>query len=182
MENIISQIEQFILKNAWGVILAGAIASVLGTLLCYLFRKLRDYLAKKYKIRKKKQKTKRYMSSFYRGAVASYAKLSSYRQVLLVGDCIIDIVCVSLKIIAYLLVACIFIIMSNNLFLDMVIIAVCSFMIYPQVIIIKETEKAFKMTYDYVFGVDHMDKIMKGAFDTLKKNQENNEQTTEKEN
>ena len=51
MENFISQIEHFILKNAWGVILAGAIASILGTLLCYLFRKLRDYLAKKYKIR-----------------------------------------------------------------------------------------------------------------------------------
>lgn len=182
MENFISQIEQFILKNAWGVIFAGAVASIIGTLLCYLFRKLRDYLTKKYKIRKKKQKTMRYMKSFYRGAVASYAKLSSYRQVLLVGDCIIDIVCVSLKIIAYLLVACIFIIMSNNLFLDMVIIAVCSFMLYPQIIIIKETEKAFKMTYDYVFGKDHTDKIMEGAIETLKKKQEKDEQTTEKEN
>ena len=182
MDYIISQIEQFLLNNAWGVIIAGAIASILGTLVCYLFRKLRDYLTKNLKIRKKKRSTVKYMTAFYRGAVASFAKLSSYRQIVLVGDFIIDVVCASLKIIVYLLLACIFIIMSNNILLDMLLIAVCSFMIYPQIIILKETEKAFKMTYDYVFGKDLSEKIIKGAADSLKKNQENNEQTTEKDN
>ena len=173
METIISQFEQFLLNNAWGVILGGAIASIIGTLLCYLFRKVRDYLTKKFKIRKNKKRTLQYMKVFYRGAIASYAKHSSYRQILLVGDIIIDVLSAGLEIVVYLLVTCILIIMSNNLYLDMLLIAICSFMIYPKILIFKDTEKAFKMTYDYVFGKDLTDKIMEGAIDTLKNKNDN---------
>ena len=182
METIISQFEQFLLNNAWGVIIGGAIASIIGTLLCYLFSKVIDYLKKKFKIHKNKKRTLQYMKGFYRGAIASYAKHSSYRQILLVGDIIIDVLCVGLKIVVYLFATCMLIIMSNNLLLDMLLIAICSFMIYPQIIIVKDTEKAFKMTYDYVFGKDLTDKIMDGAIDTLEKNKEENKQTSKKEN
>jgi len=72
MENIITQIEEFLLKNAWGVIIAGIIASMLGTFICFIFRKTVEHFSKKYKIRKTKQRTITYALSFYRGAIAEY--------------------------------------------------------------------------------------------------------------
>ena len=56
MENIIIQIEQFLLKNAWGVIIAGVIASMLGTLLCYLLGKIYNWSLKKYNLQRKKER------------------------------------------------------------------------------------------------------------------------------
>lgn len=182
METIISQIEQFLLKNAWGVIIAGIIASILGTLLCYLFRKLLDYLTKKFKIHKKKQKTVKYLTGFYRGAAATYSKTSSYRQTLLVGDYILDVIHVGLTIIVYILIAGIFMIMSKNLLLDMAIIFICSFMIYPQYKKYKEIKYGYELTYDLIFGKDFTQKCIDGAFETLEKNKEENKQTSEKEN
>ncbi len=181
MENFISQIEQFILKNAWGVILAGAIASILGTLLCYLFRRLWVYLRTKFKIRKKKQKTVKYLKGFYRGAAAAHSKTSSYRQALLVGDYVLDVFHVGLTIIVYILVAGIFIIMSNDLLLDIAIIFICSFMIYPRYREYKEIKKGFEMTYDKVFGDDFTQKCIDGAIDTLKKKNKDNHQESKGE-
>ncbi len=177
METIISQIEQFLLKNAWGVIIAGIIASILGTLVCYLFRKLLDYLTKKLKIHKKKQKTVKYLTGFYRGAAATYSKTSSYRQTLLVGDYILDIIHVGLTIIVYILIAGIFMIMSKNLLLDMAIIFICSFMIYPQYKKYKEIKYGYELTYDLIFGKDFTQKCIDGAIDTLKNNQDNHQES-----
>lgn len=182
MEIIFSQVEQFLLKNAWGVIIAGIIASILGTLLCYLFRKLLDYLTKKFIIHKKKQKTLKYIKGFYRGAAAAHSKTSSYRQALLVGDFVLDAFHVGMTIIVYILVAGIFIIMSKNLLLDMAIIFFCSFMIYPRYKEYKEIKKGYEFTYDKVFGKDFTQKCIDGAFETLEKNKEENKQTSEKEN
>ena len=179
METIISQIEQFLLKNAWGVIIAGIIASILGTLLCYLFRKLLDYLTKKFKIHKKRQKTVKYLTGFYRGAASTYSKTSSYRQTLLVGDYILDVIHVGLTIIVYILIAGIFIIISKNLLLDMAIIFICSFMIYPQYKKYKEIKNGYELTYDLIFGKDFTQNCIDGAIDTLKKEKDNRQESVD---
>jgi membrane protein YqaA with SNARE-associated domain len=179
MENIIAQIEHFLLNNAWGVIIAGAIASLLGGVLRFAIIKIVKYLKKKFRIRETERKKRNYILSFYRGAVTSYSKYSSYRQILLVGDYIIDVLFVGLKIIAYLLIACMLIIISKSFWVDMAIIAICSFLVSPQYIILKRTVRAFKMTYDYVFGKDFTRKCVDGAYDSFIKRQEEKDQNTE---
>mgnify|MGYP003309401155 FL=1 len=171
MENIIIQIEQFLLKNAWGVIIAGVIASILGSFLCYIFRKMVNYIQEKLQIRKKKHNTIKYALGFYRGAAAEYSKYSSYRQILLVGDIIMDALYVGLKIVVYLLIAIIFINLLNDVFLDLTIIAIVSFMIYPQLSKFKDIRKAYELTYDHIFGKDFTKKCIDGAFETLEKEQ-----------
>lgn len=172
MENFIAKIEQFLLNNAWGIIIGGIIASIVGTILCYAFKKLLDFLKKKYNIRKNKQRFLKYTMVFYRGAAAAYSKLSSYRQVLLVGDFIMDSLFEGLKILVYLLVTSIFISISESLWIDLILIAICSFMIYPCYSNLKEMKKAYRQTYDYIFGEDFTKKCVDGAIETLKKKQE----------
>lgn len=171
MEKVVTLIEQFLLKNVWGVIIAGIIASILGTFLCYLFRMIVNYLRNKFQVRKKKQKTIDYALNFYRGAAAEYSKHSSYRQILLVGDIIMDALYVGLKIIVYLLISIIFINMLNDVFLDLTIVAIVSFMIYPQLSKLKDIRKAYELTYDHIFGEDFTKKCIDGAFETLEKKQ-----------
>ena len=171
MENIVKLIEDFLLKNVWGVIIAGVIASILGSFLCYIFRKIVDYLREKLQIRKKKHNTIKYAFGFYRGAAAEYSKYSSYRQILLVGDIIMDALYVGLKIVVYLLIAIIFINLLNDVFLDLTIIAIVSFMIYPQLSKFKNIRKAYELTYDHIFGKDFTKKCIDGAFETLEKEQ-----------
>lgn len=172
MENIVAKIEQFLLNNAWGVIIGGIIASIVGTLLCFAFKKLIEFLRKKLHVRKKKQKFLKYTVGFYRGAAAEYSKPSSYRQVLLVGDFIMDSIFEGLRILVYILATCIFICISENLWLDLILIAVCSFMIYPHYANLKEMKEAYRKTYDYIFGEDFTKKCVDGAIETLKKKQE----------
>lgn len=174
MENIIAQIEDFLLKNAWGVITGGIIASLLGSVLCYLYKKAVEYLWKKFKIRKNRKRFINYTLEFYRGAAASYSKTCSYRQILLVGDYVIDFLSESLKILVYLIVTCIFINILDNLLLDLVLITICSFMLYPHFINLKEIEHAFKETYDYIFGKDFTQKCIEGAKETMEKHQDEN--------
>lgn len=143
MDNIFTLIENFLLKNVWGVIIAGIIASILGTLSCFIFKKIVNYLMEKIQVRKKKQKVIKYALGFYRGAAAEYSKRSSYRQILLVGDIIMDALSVGLKIVVYLLIAIIFINMLNDVFGDLAIIAIVSFMIYPQLSKFKDLRKAY---------------------------------------
>ena len=169
MENIVKLIEDFLLKNVWGVIIAGVIASILGSFLCYIFRKIVDYLREKLQIRKKKHNTIKYALGFYRGAAAEYSKYSSYRQILLVGDIIMDALYVGLKIVVYLLIAIIFINLLNDVFLDLTIIAIVSFMIYPQLSKFKDIRKAYELTYDHIFGKDFTKKCIDRAFETLEK-------------
>lgn len=178
MENIVTLIEDFLLKNVWGVIIAGIIASILGTFLCYIFRKIVDYLREKLQIRKQKQKTIKYALGFYRGAAAEYSKHSSYRQILLVGDIIMDALTVGLKIVVYLLIAIIFINMLNDVFLDLVIIAIVSFMIYPQLSKLKDIRNAYELTYNHIFGKDFTKKCIDGAFETLEKEQKEKDDAT----
>lgn len=172
MENFITKIEQFLLNNAWGVIIGGIIASIVGTILCYAFKKLLDFLRKKYNIRKNKQRFLKYTVDFYRGAAAAYSKTSSYRQVLLVGDFIMDSLFEGLKILVYLLATSIFISISESLWIDLLLIAVCSFMIYPRYLSLRNIERSYKQTYDYIFGEDFTKKCVDGAIGTLKKKQE----------
>jgi hypothetical protein len=172
MENIIAKIEQFLLNNAWGVIIGGIIASIVGTLLCLAFKKLIEFLRKKLSIRHNKQKFLKYTMGFYRGATAEYSKQSSYHQVLLVGDFIMDSIFEGLKILVYLLVTCIFICISENLWLNLLLIAVCSFMIYPRYTNLKEMKEAYRKTYDYIFGEDYTKKCVDGAIESLKKKKE----------
>ena len=176
MEDIISKTEQFLLNNAWGVIIGGVIASIFGALLCFAFKKLIEFLGKKLNIRKKKQKFLKYTMGFYRGAAAEYSKLSSYRQVLLVGDFIMDSIFEGLKILVYLLATCILISISEHLWLDLLLIAVCSFMIYPCYSNLKEIKEAFVKTFDYIFGEDFTKKCVNGAIETLKKKKEEAEE------
>lgn len=171
MDNIFTLIENFLLKTVWGVIIAGIIASMLGTLSCYLFKKIVDYLREKLQIRKKKQNTIKYALNFYRGAAAEYSKHSSYCQILLVGDIIMDTLYVGLKIVIYLFIATIFINMLNDVFLDLTIIAIVSFMIYPQLSKLKDIREAYELTYDHIFGKDFTKKCIDGAFETLEKGQ-----------
>jgi len=171
MNNIFTLIENFLLKNVWGVIIAGIIASMLGTLSCYLFKKIVDYLRRKFQVRKKKQTVVKYALGFYRGAAAEYSKHSSYRQILLVGDIIMDALSLGLKIVVYLLIAIIFINMLNDVFLDLAIIAIVSFMIYPQISKLKDIRKAYELTYNHIFGEDFTKKCIDGAFESLEKEQ-----------
>ena len=172
MENIIAQTEEFLLKNAWGVIIAGIIASVLGTVLCFIFRKIIEYLRKKFQIRKKRKRTLKYTLGFYRGAIAEYSKYSSYRQVLLVGDYIIDTLYTGLRIMIYLGATCILICISKSIWIDLFLIAICSFIIYPHCMNLKEIERSYKQTYNYIFGEDFTKKCVDGAMETLKKEQD----------
>ena len=181
MENIVKLIEDFLLKNVWGVIIAGVIASILGSFLCYIFRKIVDYLREKLQIRKKKHNTIKYALGFYRGSAAEYSKYSSYRQILLVGDIIMDALYVGLKIVVYLLIAIIFINLLNDVFLDLTIIAIVSFMIYPQLSKFKEIRKAYELTYGYIFGKDFTKKCIDGAFETLEKKQKEKDDVPNKE-
>lgn len=171
MDNFIAQVEQFLLKNAWGVIIAGVIASLLGSLLCFLAKKIVKFLREKYQIKKKRKKTFDYTLAFYRGAIAEYSKYSSYRQALLVGDFIIDFLFVGLKIIIWIGATCILICITNSLWIDLALITICSFMIYGYCMSIKEINQSFKQTYNYIFGEDLTKKCVEGAFETLKKEQ-----------
>ena len=183
MENIVAKIEQFLLNNAWGVIIGGIIASIVGTLLCFTFKRLIEFLREKLNIRKKKQKFLKYTMGFYRGTSAEYSKPSSYRQVLLVGDFIMDSIFEGLKILVYLLITCIFICISENLWLNLILIAVCSFMIYPCYSNLKEIKEAYRKTYDYIFGEDFIKKCIDGAIETLKnKKEEVNEESNNPNN
>ena len=119
--------------------------------------------------------------NFYRGAVAEYSKCSSYRQILLVGDYIIDTLSIGIKIVVYLSITIIFIIISGNVFLDLTIITIGSFVIYPQFSSLKEIKRSYKQTYDYIFGEDFTQKCIGGAFETLKKhNSEKNDVPNDK--
>ena len=174
MENIIAQIEDFLLKNAWGVIIAGIIASVLGTIICFVFRKIVEYLRKKFQIRKKRKRTLKYTLGFYRGAIAEYSKYSSYRQVLLVGDFLIESIFEGLKIVIYIVITCLFVCLSDGLLLHMILIALCSFIITPHLLNLKELKQSYKLTFDHIFGKDFSNKCVDGAFETLKKEQDGN--------
>ncbi len=179
METIISQIEQFLLKNAWGVIIGGIISSMLGALLCYLIKNIIRYLNKKYRILQKRQKSLSFKRGYHRGAAAAHSEESTYRQVLLAGDYILDVLFIGLKILVCFFVASIFIIMSNNLFLDMLIIFVCSFMIYPQYNKLKESRTGFDMTYYLVFGEDFFQQCEERAIESFEVNQEEQKQTSD---
>jgi len=174
MENIITQIEEFLLKNAWGVIIAGIIASMLGTFICFIFRKTVEHFSKKYKIRKTKQRTITYALSFYRGAIAEYSKYSSYRQVLLVGDFLIESIFEGLKILIYIAITCLFVCISDGLLLHMTLIAICSFMISPHFSNLKELKQSYKLTFDHIFGKGFTERCIDGAMETLKKAQDDN--------
>ncbi|MBO4613771.1 MAG: hypothetical protein J5709_01485 [Bacteroidales bacterium] len=182
MENIFLKMEQFLLNNAWGVIIAGIIASIVGTALCYAFKKLIEFLKKKLNIKKEKQRFLKYTEGFYRGASAAYSKHSSYRQVLLVGDFLMDALFEGLKILVYLLATSIFISFSESLWIDLLLIAVCSFMIYPRYLSLRNIEKTYKQTYDYIFGEDFTEKCVKGAIETLKKKQEDANEESDTQN
>ena len=171
MEKVIALIEQFLSKNAWGVIIGGIIASILGTLLCYVFRKTVDFFRKKYQVRKKKQYFLDYALGYYRGQAAVYSMNSSYRQILFVGDFILGALFSGLKIIAYLLITSILISMLNNIFLDLAMVALCSFMIYPQIANLKEIRKAYVLVFKTVFGEDFIQKAVDGAVESLMKRQ-----------
>lgn len=179
MENIIIQIEQFLLKNAWGVIIAGVIASMLGTLLCYLLGKIYNWSLKKYNLQRKKERFINYTESFYRGAAASYSKFSSYRQILLVGDYIIDIFYLGIKIVTCLLVTCILIFVLKDVLWSLAIIAICSFVLYPQYTKLKKLIMSYKQTYNYIFGKDFTKKCIDGAIETLSNEKDNNEKDSE---
>ena len=171
MEKVIALIEQFLLNNAWGVIIAGIIASVLGTLLCYVFRKTVDYFRKKYQLRKNKLFFVDYALGFYRGLAAGYSMNSSYHQILLVGDLILGALFSGLKIIAYLSITSILISMLNNIFLDLAMVALCSFMIYPQIASLKEIRKTYVHIFNKIFGEDFIQKAVDSAIESLKKRQ-----------
>ena len=171
MEKVIALIEQFLLNNAWGVIIAGIIASVLGALLCYVFRKTVDFFRKKYQVRKNKQYFFDYALGYYRGLAAGYSMNSSYRQILLVGDFVLGALFSGLKIIAYLLITSILICALDNIFLDLAMVALCSFMIYPQIVNLKEIRKGYVLIFKKIFGEDFMQKAVDGAIESLKKRQ-----------
>ena len=176
MDNIFEKIEQFLLNNAWGVIIGGIIASVVGTVLCLTFKKIIEYLKKKFNIRKKKQRFLKYTVSFYNGAAAEYSKNSSYHQVLLVGDYLMNSLFEGLKIIVYLVVTCIFVGLSKISLLDMLLIAVCAFLVYTRYLKLKEIKESYHQTFNYIFGEDFTKKCVEGAIESMKKHSDGQEE------
>ena len=169
MDNIFEKIEQFLLNNAWGVIIGGIIASVVGTLLCLTFKKIIESLKKKLNIRKKKQRFLKYTAGYYRGYAAAYSIPSSYRQVLLVGDFLMDSLFEGLKIMVYLMVTCIFIGLSKSLLINMLLIVLCAFGAYTHYLKLKEIKESYQKTFDSIFGEDFTKRCVDGAIESLKK-------------
>ena len=63
--------------------------------------------------------------------------------------------------------------------MDLAIIFICSFMIYPRYREYKEIKKGFEMTYDKIFGENFTQKCIDSAIDTLKKKNKDNHQESE---
>lgn len=176
MDNIFEKIEQFLLNNAWGVIIGGIIASVVGTVLCLTFKKIIEFLKKKFNIRKKKQRFLKYTVGYYRGYAAAYSIPSSYRQVLLVGDFLMDSLFEVLKIMVYLIVTCIFIGLSRSLLINLLLIVVSAFGVYTRYLKLKEIKKSYQMTFDSIFGEDFTKKCVEGAIESMKKHSDSQDE------
>lgn len=105
-----SDIIKFITESPIGVFMSSIIASVIAT---GLYKLVSAYISKQ---RKRKQIVK-YVSSFCLGARAAQAKSSSYKQILLVGDYLIDILILCTRVVVVSIVALLIVILLKDWYL-----------------------------------------------------------------
>ena len=102
------------------------------------------------------------------GARAAMAKTSSYKQILLVGDYIIDIMRYSLRIILYAFVAVIVVILLRNGILWGLPIIISVFFITFDLLKINQLRKYYEQNIELIFGKDYLDRELESALDYAK--------------
>lgn len=148
------------LKNAiespWGIFIGSVIASLLATLLYKLIEK---YV--------KKNRAKRWFikaaTSFRYGFRASEAKTSSYKQILYVGDYIVDMLYLCLRIFLTAIIALTFVLVLHSYILWGIPVIVASFIITLDVMKIRTLRVYYNQTIEYIYGKEYMDHEVEAA-------------------
>lgn len=151
----------FFTNTLFGVILCSIIASLLATLL--------------YKVVEHRIKVRHAKSIFYDkafafmlGARAAMAKTSSYKQILLVGDYIIDIMRYSLHIILYAFITLIVVILLRNGILWGLPIIISAFFITFDLLKINQLRKYYEQNIELIYGKEYLDRELESAIDFAK--------------
>lgn len=154
-------VSNFFTNTLFGVILCSIIASLLATLLYKMVeRRIKVHHAKSIFYDK--------AFAFMLGARAAMAKTSSYKQILLVGDYIIDIMRYSLRIILYAFIAVIMVVLLRNGILWGLPIIISAFFITFDLLKINQLRKYYEQNVELIFGKDYLDREFESAIDFAK--------------
>ena len=156
-----SDILKFFTESSWGVFISSILASLIAT---GLYKLGQVYITKQ----RNKNRFVRYVSAFCLGARASTAKSTSYKQILLVGDYIIDIMIKCTRIICVLVVATLFVVLLRNVWLWGIPIILASFLITIDVLKIRKLRMLYSQTFEMVYGTDYLDRETYAAIDSAK--------------
>lgn len=153
------------LKNAvespWGIFIGSVVASLLATL---LYKQIEKTV--------KKNRLKRWFiktaTTFRYGYRASAAKESSYRQILYVGDYIVDMLYLCLRILLTAIIALTFVIVLQTYVLWGIPVIVASFIISLDVMEFRAIRKLYNQTIEYIYGKEYMDHEVEAAINYAK--------------
>ena len=149
------------IESPLGIFIGSVIASLLATL---LYKQIEKSV--------KKNRAKRWFikvaMSFRYGFRASAAKESSYRQILYVGDYIVDMLYIFLRIFLTAIIALTFVIVLQNYVLWGIPVIVASFMITLDVMKFRTLRGYYNQTVEYIYGKEYMDHEVEAAINYAK--------------
>ena len=144
-----------------GIFIGSVIASLLATL---LYKQIEKSV--------KKNRMKRWFikvaTSFRYGFRASEAKSSSYKQILYVGDYIVDMLYLCLRILLTAIIALIFVIVLQNYILWGIPVIVASFIITLDVMKFRSLRELYNQTIEYIYGKEYVDHEVEAAINFAK--------------
>ena len=149
------------IESPVGIFIGSVIASLLATL---LYKQIEKSV--------KKNRFKRWFikvaTSFRYGFRASEAKSSSYKQILYVGDYIVDMLFLFLRIFLTAIIALTFVIVLQSYVLWGVPVIVASFIITLDVMKFRTLRGYYNQTVEYIYGKEYMNHEVDAAINYAK--------------
>lgn len=150
-----------VMESPLGIFIGSVVASLIATL---LYKQIEKSV--------KKNRARRWFvkvaTAFRYGFRASEAKSSSYKQILYVGDYIIDMLYVFLRIFLTAIIALMLVAVLRNYILWGVPVIVASFLITFDIMKFRTLRKYYNQTIEYIYGKDYIDHEVEAAVNYAK--------------
>lgn len=156
-------------ESVWGVLLLGAMGSILGTIIWYLVGYIIKRTNKYLRYRKVRSLFKNYIRSFSLGYLVGDANTSSYKQIIIVFDRLLQIVLIIFRITLTMLITLIICSIIQNYWIECICVALSASLVVYNILTLKREIRLFSACFEMVFGEETINKAQKNAFEELKK-------------